>query len=107
MLPVLSEAAREVGYALAIHGTLGRDMDVVAIPWTEEAVSAEALIMRLLSAMGHRGVSLSHRRGSQDVPPTVSGGDIPDRKPHGRLAWSLHFESEMYIDISVMPRVTP
>jgi hypothetical protein len=33
---ILQAAAREVGYALLLHGSLLRDVDIVAIPWTED-----------------------------------------------------------------------
>jgi len=32
---------RDCGYAIAPHGSLARDLDVIAVPWTEDAVSAE------------------------------------------------------------------
>lgn len=37
--------ARELGYALAVHGSLARDLDIIACPWTETATSA--LSMRI------------------------------------------------------------
>ncbi len=33
MYPELAEIARLHGYALAIHGSLQRDFDIIAIPW--------------------------------------------------------------------------
>jgi hypothetical protein len=95
MIPLLSECAREVGYALAVHGTLGRDLDLVAIPWTEDAVSAEALILRLLGAVGWRGAHLNSRSDNAEDPAKSIDGDRPQKKPHGRLAWSIHFENAM------------
>jgi hypothetical protein len=35
--------ARSKGYALAVHGSLARDIDLVAVPWVEEAASAAEL----------------------------------------------------------------
>jgi hypothetical protein len=104
MIPPLTEAAREVGYALAVHGSMGRDLDLIAVPWTEEAVSAEALIMRLLSASGFLHAHLPHRR--EDATPDQASGDVGAIKPHGRRAWSIHFDNGLYLDVSVMPRVT-
>lgn len=34
----LCAIARSNGYALTVHGTLNLDFDLVAIPWTDEAV---------------------------------------------------------------------
>lgn len=105
MIPPLTEAAREVGYALAVHGSMGRDLDLIAVPWTEEAVNAEALIMRLLAACGYCGGHIAHRSEGKDGGPQT-GGDIAAVKPHGRLAWSIHFQNGLYLDVSVMPRLT-
>jgi hypothetical protein len=103
MIPPLQEAAREVGYALAVHGSLGRDLDLIAAPWTEQAVTAEALILRLLAACGFCGGRLGHRTEGKDG--AQSNGDIPGLKPHGRRAWSICFDNGLYLDVSVMPRV--
>ena len=103
MIPPLTEAAREVGYALAVHGSMGRDLDLIAVPWTEEAVTAEALIMRLLSAAGFLHAHLPHRQ--EGSTPDQASGDIGAVKPHGRRAWSIHFENGLYLDVSVMPLV--
>jgi hypothetical protein len=35
---IIRKAAKEIGYAIAVHGSLERDLDVVAVPWTEEAL---------------------------------------------------------------------
>jgi len=105
MIPLLTETAREVGYALAVHGSLGRDLDLVAVPWTDEAVSAEQLIMRLLASLGYRGAHLLPQSKNVDGTIHRPGGDEPAVKPHGRRAWTIHFESPMYLDVSVMPRL--
>lgn len=42
LYPSLVVDARELGYALALHGSMARDLDLVAIPWTDDAASARA-----------------------------------------------------------------
>lgn len=105
LLPEIQKAGREVGYAIAVHGSLARDLDVVAIPWTEEAVSAERLIMHLLAALDGRLRNGATPNG--DGTWTPAPASVPATKPHGRLAWSLHVgphASGLYVDVSVMPR---
>jgi len=90
----LTDIARARGYALAAHGSMQNDMDLVAIPWTEEAVSAQELVDRLIEyltifAMCEGGVK-------------VFG---PEQKPHGRIAWVLSMGYGAQLDISVMPRI--
>lgn len=97
-LPHLQEAARSVGYALAPHGSMARDFDLIAVPWTAEAESAERLIMCLIAASGGT-LDQRHKRGD-----TIVQGDKPTEFPHGRLAWSIRIANDLYLDVSVMPR---
>lgn len=95
-LPFVIRAARERGYAIAAHGTFGRDLDLVAVPWTVDAVPAEELVAAVMVATNTK------------LTPSPSRVD-PEVKPHGRRAWSLHFTDRQgvvtgaYIDLSVMP----
>lgn len=104
IIPLLTEVARKSGYALAVHGSLGRDLDMVAIPWTEEAEPAEVLMLALLAAVGWNGAHLDCEATKQDGEVARKSGHIPTEKPHGRKAWSILFGNGMYLDISVMPR---
>jgi hypothetical protein len=96
----LRQIALDHGYSLMIHGSLSRDMDLVAVPWTDEAsdacVLAEAIRQRV---NGHES-----EWGKKNDPS-------PRRRPHGRLAWAWYPTEEQaatnsgpYIDLSVMPR---
>lgn len=93
----MTEIAREHGYALAVHGTLQRDMDVVLVPWTEAAAPPEDVVAAIAEQLAWA------RRGDEDhqLPPAVDG---PEEKPHGRQAWYVPFFAGQGIDISVMPR---
>lgn len=89
LLPALREVARSCGYAIAVHGSLARDIDLVAIPWRDMEMSPEHLVgdlVRVVEAVF----------GSANVT-------APEPKPHGRKAWSIHFCGAHYIDLSVMP----
>lgn len=81
--------AREYGYALTLHGSLARDLDVVAIPWTEGAVGAEELVEALRETIGGW---------------LAETEENPTSKPHGRLSWALHLGTGGYVDLGVMPR---
>ena len=85
--------ARANGYAIAVHGSLARDIDFVAIPWTPGAASADGLVGALLAEI-QRVNGHAHQR-ERDENPT--------RKPHGRRVWSIHLGGGPYIDLSVMP----
>lgn len=88
-LPGLTKVAHEYGYALAIHGSMSRDFDLIAVPWLEGAYTATNLADAIRMHVG--GIFTS--------------GD-PRTKPHGRLAWAIHIgANELYLDLSVMPRL--
>jgi hypothetical protein len=93
MLPALRMAARGSGYALGVHGTLARDIDLLAAPWTEQADSAEFLVQRLCGVVaGFTGRALTMQSWSD--------------KPHGRRAVTIiHGGHDAEIDLSIMPRV--
>jgi len=100
LYPILCEAARSKGYALAMHGTLQRDLDVIAVPWTEDAVSTDDLVAAIKQACD--GFIFGAPEDPNDVgAPYVS----PAHRPHGRLAWSIYITDRVYIDLSVMPRL--
>jgi hypothetical protein len=81
------------GYAVMMHGSFTRDLDLLAVPWDDRACEAEHLVRRIEAATKLRAIA---------KPPTV--------KPHGRLAWTLAFPKfgdPRFVDLSVMPRFAP
>lgn len=100
LIEPLRARARELGYALAVHGTLKRDIDLIACPWIEEAGTADALAQALYE------VCVELTDGGcimRDLDPWHLEG-CPGHKPHGRLCWTIHFGGGPYIDLAVMPR---
>lgn len=91
LLPIIRWIAYNNGYAIGVHGSGQRDFDLIAVPWADEAVSADELVERLVEAV----------EGVVERPPAA--------KPHGRRAWSIKltgrclFYETPYIDLSVMP----
>lgn len=97
ILPPMRLVARDLGYALTIHGSLDRDIDIVAVPWREHQVSdPDRLAIALCGAVA--GVTGRCNRESGEW--TV--------KPHGRLAKILMAwcgENTAQLDLSVMPAI--
>ena len=88
----LCDISRKNGYALAVHGTMNLDFDLVAIPWTDQAICPRDLAQTFaehLRLFDEVGFEKFHEK--------------PEVKPHGRLSWILYFGSHAYIDFSVMP----
>lgn len=116
----LCDIARKHGYALCIHGSVTRDLDIVAVPWTNEAVDAIVLkdaLMKHIGACDYEGlitkqlpdrpdlvkqiVDNEHARTDKD-PHDSDGAAI---KPHGRRSWNLYMDFGSKVDLSVMPLI--
>lgn len=90
----IREIAHDHGYAIAVHGSLARDIDLVAVPWIEHAKDADKLVESIKGAIA--GVL---GRCCIAGPPTEFA--------HGRRAWVIHIPDLSYIDLSVMPKTAP
>lgn len=86
----LVPVARFHGYALAVHGSLGRDADFVAVPWIELCSDPETLVDACAEEL--------------DWAKRDDHG-APGLKPHGRLAFNIiDPRSGLFIDLAVMPK---
>lgn len=92
---VLAKCARNHGYALTVHGSMLRDVDLVAVPWVRRCKAPSTLIKAL------RGL-VEAMAGKEKVYVRINRK--PESKPHGRLGWSLFFSHDAYLDISIMAR---
>ena len=84
LYPALAEIAREHGYALAIHGSIGKDFDLVAVPWAETVRAPEEVIEAIVKRY---------------AVASVKG---PAKMNHGRLCWTIAItiSGECYLDLS-------
>lgn len=86
MYKELCEVARKHGYAMAVHGSLIRDFDIVCIPWAEIVSTPD----KVIKALGEE-----YR---------IERVQEPTQKNHGRVAYVIHFAfGDCYIDLSFMP----
>lgn len=99
LITALRYVAFRCGYALAVHGSLNRDIDLIACPWRESAVGANYLIKEIRKATE---VIIGTARVRE-----VDKDWMPEKKPCGRMAWAFYLTHEddgPYLDISVMPK---
>jgi hypothetical protein len=75
--------AKGLGYAIGLHGSEARDLDLMAIPWVEEACSPIKLVKEIEKGIG----------GRINGPVGI--------KPNGRLAWSILIAGS-YVDLSII-----
>lgn len=100
----LRQAAHYVGYCLAVHGTLRRDIDLLAVPWVADAIPAPALAGLLMEVTRGVGLGAYHMPGEED---RYHSDGCPMFKPHGRRCWTWYLleakQGTPYVDLSVMP----
>ena len=84
----LQAIAKASGYAIAIHGSMMRDLDVIAVPWVKNARTPKHLINEICERMG--------------LTATKDDGTL---KPHGRLAYTLLLGNIGFVDLSIMPKI--
>jgi hypothetical protein len=110
IFPMIREKAKELGYAIGLHGSMLRDLDLIAMPWIEEAVDTKTLITSIADMLG--GHIPYH--GGNFINGEWKICDMPSIRPHGRESWTISFVHsaatgvlapgmQFFIDISVMP----
>jgi hypothetical protein len=85
----IRELAKEIGYAIAVHGSQERDLDLIAAPWSEEALKR------------------NYREVMEYIANGLSAKLIEvEWKPLGRRACTIQMDGWYKpIDLSVMPFV--
>lgn len=103
ILGILHDVAKAHGYALGIHGTLGRDLDLIAVPWVEEAEDHETLVREMARVIDGKIYSIiTIKKDGENVE-----SPNPVYNPHGRVSWVINMGGGAYIDVSVTGRVIP
>ena len=84
LYPQLCEITREHGYALSIHGSLGRDMDLICVPWADELGHPQIVVDAICSRFAIRQIGGCELKKHGRVAYTISIG-------HGACALDLSF----------------
>jgi hypothetical protein len=87
----MRQAALDCGYALALHGSMHSDMDLMAMAWTEDAKSEEELIKVIDNCIGETIWKQCNFKWERI------------EKPHGRVSYIISIIGGWFIDLSIMP----
>lgn len=99
----LKEIALKYGYNLVIHGSMNRDMDLIAIPWQADLKPHYEMVAEICSYLGGW------------IDPVEFGGKFYSLQVthHGRMQYIINLnrgnkknnyvDPQYYIDISVIP----
>lgn len=83
--PDLAEICRLHGYALGVHGSLARDFDLVAIPWAKVVAEPQVVLDAICGKFAVKYIG------------------NPQQKEHGRIAYTLAWLGDAFMDFSFMP----
>ena len=84
----IRQCAMDCGWAVALHGSLNADMDIMAMPWVEDAVSFGVLVKKINLLFC----------GENTFDPFITFGE----KPHGRIVATIPIWADFYLDISTI-----
>lgn len=102
LLPRIRAVARQSGYAIGVHGSCSRDLDLIAAPWTKKAVEPMTLAIRFSKEFS------KYWKGRKAFESEGFGG-----KPHGRKCFVIYLgchgdgtrtPAAIYLDLSVVPK---
>lgn len=85
----IRKCAMDLGWAVALHGSLTSDMDLMAMPWVEDSVSFKELVEKISKLFANNGLSELYEI-------------TYDEKPHGRVVATVPIFGDFYLDISTM-----
>lgn len=86
LYPKLAEVVRSHGYALAVHGSLVRDFDLICVPWIEKPEPPQKVVDSIVNKFS-----------------IVQIGD-PVMKLHNRLVFTISLSfGDCSLDLSFMP----
>lgn len=91
LYPELAEICRSFGYALAVHGTMSRDFDIVALPWAETMSGGPEDVVTAIC---------------KRFAVTKVSGD-PVIMNHGRICYNLALMGEFFFDLSFIATDSP
>lgn len=85
----IRNCAMSWGWAVALHGSLMNDMDIMAMPWTEETIKFEELVDKISKLFDDNSLAENY---------TITY----DEKPHHRVVATIPIWADFYLDISTI-----
>lgn len=109
----LKEIAKEYGYNLVVHGSMNRDLDLIAIPWIDDAKDERDLIQALHSHITGLTVANEHEDaifmfkelpgGRHSYVININRGGYRNGVDENGIP-KYDQDPQYYIDISVTPK---
>lgn len=91
-LEALRKAAKDCGYALAVHGSLANDLDLIAVQWGGFYLAPNSLVRQLLKTLTGTCWNLG------DIEKLTT----PERRYKTQLHYTLPISGDFYVDLTVI-----
>ena len=85
----IRQCAMDCGWAVSLHGSLASDMDIMAMPWVDNAVAFKEMVDRVSKLFKDNYLSSQY---------TITYSE----KPHGRVVATIPIWADFYLDISTI-----
>lgn len=82
----LRQAAMDKGWALALHGSLASDMDIMAMPWIKQATSDTEMIEAIKNCF----------TDCHNIKVEIS------KMPNNRIVYTFSIFGDFYLDINII-----
>ena len=111
----LKGIAKDYGYNLVVHGSMARDLDLIAIPWVDDPKDDLEMVKALAKCMGGKIMGKAFEGQKNPYASTLPGGRTNyvidlyrggyKKNDNGEIVEPFEFtpDPEYYIDISVTP----
>lgn len=86
LFPEIRRVASEGGWAIGVHGSITNDLDLMAMPWIENHITADELAERIQEVVDNQGRKYVKTEGE---------------KPNNRVVYTI-FAGNTYIDMNVI-----
>lgn len=100
IIPHLRQVAKGCGYAIAVHGSLIRDIDLIAVAWIADATPGVELARRFTETLKRVNKGIAFQKPGEDQEWHQAG--MPGNKPWRRLGFIWHLGGGPYIDLCVI-----
>ena len=95
---VIKAIGLKYGYNIVLHGSLNRDLDLIAIPWEEMIGDKDQMVDEIVSVIG--GI-LSMQNRSVDNPIGTRFG----LKPNGRIVYIININRDIQYKYNIVSEI--
>ena len=99
----IKDIAKDYGYNLVLHGSMNRDLDLIAIPWTDSPKTELELVHKIDETIDEASRNAEHKY-QFSVLPGGRNNYVINICRGGE--WNKYQDANFYLDISFTPQVS-